>query len=163
MSIGDQIRILREKCNITQNKLAVNTGTTQHYISLIERDEREPNRRLLSSIVGYLLKSTKVSAKEFSSLMVALIQDILPGSNCISDDTSMITIELPDNIRADLTLIKKAYHPLTLKLFDSILANLISNLELSIKETRLRKMAEKLSLLKDDQYSLVEGVLDNLT
>ena len=177
MNLGEQIKILRIKRNLTQNKLATEVGVTQHYLSHIEKGNREPNRRVLSAIIAVLLKGEKIEGKEFSGLLSVLIEDIIPGSKCtIKSD---ITVELP-GIKTSLRLKKKVtkiYDSASIEVLNHIMNELdirdafatvcrnehLKKLVLNItKKTRIREMVSKFTQLKESQFSLVESILNNL-
>ncbi len=54
MSIGENIKRLREKCNLKQSELAEMTGTTQSMIAQVERGSKVPSMPLGKEIATAL-------------------------------------------------------------------------------------------------------------
>lgn len=54
MNLGDTIKEIRKKKNISQKDLAIGCDITQTYLSLIENNKKEPNITLLRAIACFL-------------------------------------------------------------------------------------------------------------
>lgn len=58
MNIGDKIRYLRERRNLTQDQLAGDMGLARSSIGMYERNERHPNFELLVKFADYFNVTT---------------------------------------------------------------------------------------------------------
>lgn len=56
--IGDRIRALRDKRNLTRDEVALSTGITYHALSKYETNDREPDYDTLQKIADYFNVST---------------------------------------------------------------------------------------------------------
>ena len=54
MNIGQAIKILRTKRQVTQRDLATDAGVSQGFLSLVEKGKREPGFDLIERIVDVL-------------------------------------------------------------------------------------------------------------
>ena len=54
MKIGDSIKYIRKKKQISQNQLATSINISQTYLSLIENNEKKPSLKILEKIENFL-------------------------------------------------------------------------------------------------------------
>ena len=179
--IGQQIRELRERCCLTQNRLAKKVNITQHALSQIETGDREPNRRLLSALVDVLLSSRDVHEQELTPLIAALLEDAVPGARCyMPGEGAGISVVLSTGVGTTLKM-KRNEVKLHTPAVQEVMARVIEDTELRdafssichsaeltglvkslVNKSWLRQMACRLNQVKDNHLNLVEAILDNL-
>lgn len=54
MNIGQAIKILRTKRQVTQRDLAIGAGVSQGFLSLVEKGKREPGFELIERVANVL-------------------------------------------------------------------------------------------------------------
>ena len=188
MDIGEEIKKLRQKSQLTQNKLAQQVGTTQHCISQIEKGTKEPGRRLFAAIIDTFSSNDLTDKLDFINIISSVIQYFIPGSKCHtfkesrSDFPADIVVELPTGLKTQLNIQTnpiRAHDPIILSIIQDASEDLIyrnalkaltSNTELKnfIIEVNsngvLKRIFSKIMVLRDNptQLDFFESFLDTV-
>jgi DNA-binding XRE family transcriptional regulator len=188
MNIGEELKRLREKGNLTQYALAKKVGTTQHCISQIEKGAKEPSRKLFAAIIDTLTKCEECQNKDFFSIISIILQFFIPGCQCSliidpsPDCHPDLCVELPSGFRASLNITtnkNRAHDPVSQAVFASVLEDLtlrdaiqklLYNDDLkkflieAEKNADLKRIMEKLYYFKDkpEHLDFFETNLDSL-
>ena len=84
-SIGKAIQVLRKKCEVTQLDLAKKIGVSQSYLSLIEKDQREPGLELIKNIANaleipqqllYLMSCDQIKEKRYGKPLKNILKAV---------------------------------------------------------------------------------------
>jgi transcriptional regulator with XRE-family HTH domain len=71
MTIGGQLRILRENANLSLREVSTNIGIDTSLLGKIERNERQPTKQQIKNIASFFKVDEKELLNEFLSDQIA--------------------------------------------------------------------------------------------